>query len=805
MKHWTGYSLFILAVLLSSCGLPVTIPFLATATATATLTPTITPTPTPSPTPTPTPTPEPSVRVDLANQALFAGDYDRALQEYQIALNAAPDDPTRMEALIGMGRCQILLGQPSVALTTFTSAISRFPSSPLLAIAYFFMGDAYQSQSNLPKAVDAYAKYVELRPGVLDDYIQALRGDLLFAAADPQGALAAYQLALQAPHQANPIPLQLKIGQMYVASSDYKNAIRQYLAAYDQTSNSYYKAQANLLAGLAYMNMGMPEQAFARYQDSVNNYPQPYDTYTGLVTLVNAGQKVDELQRGLVDYYAGQSGYAIEAFNRYMQQNPDHDGTPHHFKALSLIALNQPEAAIAEWDLLIQNFPRDPYWATAWDEKSATQWLDLGQYREAADTLIEFVKRAPAAPEAPTYLYEAARILERDNRLSDAAPIWERLMMEYPSSSWGWRGLFLAGVTYYRIPDLDAALTTFQRALVLAADPEEQSAADFWVAKTYQAQGKTDQARAYWEQCANRDPSGYYSVRAREVLLGVPPFGEAFDYSLNVDQAAERSLAESWMRITFNLDPATDLAGPGELPSEPRFQRGTAFWELGLYDQARDEFESLREDLMPDAANTFRLIQPLQKMGFYRSAILASRQVLTLAGLDDAATLTAPTYFNHIRFGTFFQDLVLAYSQLENLNPLFMFGVIRQESMFEGFANSGAGARGLLQIMPATGQEISKQINWPPNFTAADLYRPLVSIRLGSRYMARQRDAFDGDLLVALAAYNGGPGNAQIWLDLAGGDPDLFLEIVRIKETRDYITQIYEFTNLYRLIYEKTP
>jgi soluble lytic murein transglycosylase len=173
--------------------------------------------------------------------------------------------------------------------------------------------------------------------------------------------------------------------------------------------------------------------------------------------------------------------------------------------------------------------------------------------------------------------------------------------------------------------------------------------------------------------------------------------------------------------------------------------------------------------------------------------------------MDNNATLNAPAYFNHIRFGTFFQNLALSFANAEKLNPLFLFSVMRQESLFEGFASSGAGARGLMQIMPATGQEISTQMDWPQNFTPNDLYRPLVSIRLGARYLARQRDAFDGDLFTALAAYNGGPGNAAIWRDLSAGDPDLFLEIIRIKETRDYITQIYEFFNLYRLIYEKNP
>ena len=306
-----------------------------------------------------------------------------------------------------------------------------------------------------------------------------------------QGALAAYDLAVQAPQLGDDTPIKIKIGRMYAASGDYDNAIRRYLETYDQTNNEYYKAQINYLAGLAYMNMGLPEQAYARYQDSVNNFIRPYDSYNCLLALVNAGIQVDELQRGLIDYYAGQYGYAVEAFNRYIEQNPEHDATPYHYKALSLLALNQPQAAIDVWSYVIENYPDDPLWVSAWDEKSYTQWTALGQYREAADTLLEFNKQAPGIDQAPFYLYEAARILERDNLLEDAAQVWERVMSEYASSDYGWRSLFLAGITYYRLANYELALTTFQRGLVFAADAEEQSAADFWIAKTYQAQGNS--------------------------------------------------------------------------------------------------------------------------------------------------------------------------------------------------------------------------------------------------------------------------------------------------------------------------
>jgi soluble lytic murein transglycosylase len=130
---------------------------------------------------------------------------------------------------------------------------------------------------------------------------------------------------------------------------------------------------------------------------------------------------------------------------------------------------------------------------------------------------------------------------------------------------------------------------------------------------------------------------------------------------------------------------------------------------------------------------------------------------------------------------------------------------MRQESLFEGFVVSEAGARGLMQIIPATGQDIVARLGWPPNYSDADLYRPLVSVKLGLSYLATQRDEFGGDLFVALAAYNGGPGNAYTWQSLVNGDPDLFVEVVRLDETHTYLMRIYEIFDIYRRLYERTP
>jgi soluble lytic murein transglycosylase len=117
---------------------------------------------------------------------------------------------------------------------------------------------------------------------------------------------------------------------------------------------------------------------------------------------------------------------------------------------------------------------------------------------------------------------------------------------------------------------------------------------------------------------------------------------------------------------------------------------------------------------------------------------------------------------------------------------------------------STAGAHGLMQIIPDTGAQIANELKWPPGFDSNDLYRPIVSVGYGSYYLDKNRSLLDGSLYASLAAYNGGPGNALVWKKLAGDDPDLFLEIIRFKETRDYIRYIYEIFTVYRNLYGPT-
>ena len=123
------------------------------------------------------------------------------------------------------------------------------------------------------------------------------------------------------------------------------------------------------------------------------------------------------------------------------------------------------------------------------------------------------------------------------------------------------------------------------------------------------------------------------------------------------------------MQTTFNIPAEIDLSGLGTLANDSGLQRGTALWQLGLYDEARGEFESVRLSLVNDPIQTFRLAHYMVELGAYRTAIMAARQVLDNALLDDAATLGAPVYFNHIRFGAYYQDLLIPLAQEYGFHP----------------------------------------------------------------------------------------------------------------------------------------
>lgn len=791
---------------LLSCSISSDIPFIgSTRTPTPSPTATFTPTPTATPTPVPTPTPQPGARIQSGDQALLEGDWDKALSEFANAQQVSGDPQIQIAAQLGIGRTQLYSGNIQEAAATLEALIQNYGDAPQAAQAHFFLAQAYSKLEKYTEAAQSYLNYLTLRSGVIDGYVLDLRGDALFAAGNYAEAAKDYQAARNVPSLNDELAIEMKEARAISVSGDTATALKMYDDVYARTEDEHTKALIDLRKGQIYTGLGQMSDAYAAYQDAVENYPTSYDSYSALLALVDASQPVSELNRGLVDYFAGKYGPALAAFDRYLQSAPQDPGTAYYYEGQSTLYLGDYPMAIAAWDKIIQNYPTHRFWDKAIEQKAYTQWAYLDQYPEAIQTLLDFVKVAPNHPRAGEFLFDAAQVAERAGKLDQAASLWEKVSNQYPGYEQANRALFLAGISRYRMGDFSAAYATFQRLLAISTTLGDRAMATLWIGKAQNARGDATAALQAWEQAASVDPTGYYSERARDLARNRPPFTPPQAYDLALDEASERAKADSWMRSTFSLPANADLTGLGSLANDPYFQRGSELWALGLYNEARNEFELLRQASKSDPVQSYQLANYLAKLGLYRTASLASRQVLTLAGMDDAGTMNAPLWFNRLRFGTYYSDLINQAAQENGFHPLFLFSVVRQESLFESFANSSAAAGGLMQIIPSTGESIAKNLGWPKNYSASDLFRPVVSIRLGTYYLAAQRSSFDGDLYAALAAYNGGPGNSAEWKKLSQGDPDLFVEVIRYSETRDYIRMIYEIFSIYRNLYNRTP
>lgn len=770
------------------------------------------PTPTriilPSITPRPTSTPiiPPSRTNHPGDIKYFYGDWDAALSNYQRSLDNSTGENELAAALLGLGKTYYQLGEYQKSLEHLRQLVSSYPSPSYLPQAYIALAETYHALDRNLEEAEAYNGYLILNPGVIDGYIQDKKGDALSRANQHIAAINAYQSALAAGGNQGNLQVQLKIGQEYVDLEDHSTAVLVFKEVYAQSTNDYQKARADYLLGQSYLELGETENAQEAFLDAVTRYPLSYDSYLALVELVSNGFQVNDLDRGLVNYFAGKSSLAVEAFDRYLSDpEAPNRGTAYYYKAFALRALERYEQALQTWDLIIQNHPDHDYYDNAWEFKAYTEWWYLGEYSQASQTLVDFVDQNPYQQRAAEFLFDAGRIEERGKHLEQAAALWKRVYNEYPTSAYANKALFLSGITDIRLGNNQHALEKFSLYHESSRSLENLSQALFWTGKTYQLLGNQEAAQAAWQEAANTDPTGYYSERARDLLQNRDPFSPPLDYDLGFDARAEEIEAQKWMRETFVIPTDTNLDGLGSLAEDPRILRGTELWKLDQYNQAREEFESLREEFSYDPVISYRLAVYLRDLGLYRPAIFAARQVLNAAGMDDAQTLNAPDFFNHIRFGTYYSELVIPAGQDYNIHPLLLFSVIRQESLFEGFVRSSAGARGLMQIMPATGQEQAERAGWPPNFQTDDLYRPAVSVTFGAQYLNFNRTYFEGNLYATLAGYNAGPGYTANWLELANGDPDLFLEIIRFNETQNYIKGISEIYAIYRRIYGHTP
>src|SRR5262245_14100858 len=408
---------------------------------------------------------------------------------------------------------------------------------------------------------------------------------------------------------------------------------------------------------------------------------------------------------------------------------------------------------------LARELPDDPLAPRALAAAATWRWNsddDAG----ARALFRQVTERFPASAQAPEALYAIGRIAQEAGRYEDAGAAYVRLADRYPENDLAPEARWRAAWMRWLAGDISAAERAFA-ALAERTRENPRAAAEYWRARALERLGRSDEARALLAHIADHHWTSYYGGLAAERLGRPAP------------------------------DPVPPPAPP--LPPFPpgiggtHGERARALLGLGLHRFARLEVDMLG----PDVPARTRL-DAYHAVGAIGPALRLAHAMRPHGSPRPLAEYLYPLGY---------WDAVLRAARAHRVDPFFVVAVIRQESQFDPDAVSPVGARGLMQLMPATARRIRQEggRSLPPSDALQDVG---TNVDIGVELLAQLLARYAGSQAKALAAYNGGEDAVVKWeRRYAGRDPDEFVELISYRETRDYVKAVLRNYRLYRLLY----
>jgi soluble lytic murein transglycosylase len=730
-----------------------------------------------------------------ADTALANGDYDTAISAYTAALN---DQALRCPSLYGLGLAYLRAGQYENAEATFNLHLIDCETS---FRGLVLRGEARQ---NLGRAADALADYqqaISLNPNLLDSYLYERMASL-----DPDQSVYYLRLAAEADRQPEgKFTLREKLGEVYLlvgspmsALAEYNTLLAEvdaYLATLSAVEGAEFDRDGNLRARIEYaaadieLQTGQANAGYARLQRIITDYPATDSALPALIRLVNANQPVDLLARMRINVLNENYFPVVDVLTDYLNDPATAAGAPAELYLLlgrAQRGRGDLPGALNTFARLRQQFPDDPAASTAALEQGQL-FTQAGDNAGAANAYIDVVTSYPQSPAVPQALLLGAEAAYAAGDREGALALYDQLAVQYPASEQARQGLFEAGL-FLRGDDPALAADMLGRA---------NTAEGFlWQGKLLQQMGNTDAARAAWERAQAAEPGTFFALRGCELISGRDSLVPSATFQLRSIEESDRAAAEAWVAQVFNLPGVSAELSP-ELANNPILQRGLELWAVGLWEEARREFDVLHKLNRDNPAALLQLAFYYQTIPVYRSSVFAATRLIFAS---DQPILSIPQGLLRLAFPIYYADLLTSLSNEKGLDPLLVAALVRQESSFDPTVVSIADARGLMQLVPATAQDVAAQLSWP-DYSLDDLFRPMVSLAFGTHYLSAMR-AFQGDSDVgALLSYNAGPGIARTWLNAAGGDLDTLYQAITYDETRSYLEIIYVNHFIYQYLY----
>ena len=294
----------------------------------------------------------------------------------------------------------------------------------------------------------------------------------------------------------------------------------------------------------------------------------------------------------------------------------------------------------------------------------------------------------------------------------------------------------------------------------LQKDPTWQ----YWLGRSFAAQGKSSQAKEMYEKAA-ASGRNFYAVMAGEEL------GRRINTRNNVSDADAKDVRR--MSEDGAIKRALVLFKNSQSNGDSKMRR-----------QAQAEWRFATRDFNED--NLLTAAQVAFDNQFYDMAI-------------NSADRTDHKLNYKLRYISPFKDLTVRYAAQADVDPAWVYGLIRQESRFVMGAQSSVGAQGLMQVMPATAREIAGKIG----MSSSELYTMDGNIRMGTWYMADAKRRLQNNEVMATAGYNAGPGRARNWQASSPLEGAIYAETIPFTETRDYVKKVMTNATYYASLFNE--
>jgi soluble lytic murein transglycosylase len=444
-------------------------------------------------------------------------------------------------------------------------------------------------------------------------------------------------------------------------------------------------------------------------------------------------------------------------------------------RALRLVAeasrrLGQPQVAAGAIELALKR--ARPEQKAGLQLEHARLLRRAGQ-RDRALTVLGEVAAGKSVVEASEAAYLRARLLDDMGRQAAAVSAYRTVAAKFPGREVAGEALWRLGWVAYLAGDAKGAEQTWARLLQAPGGRAHRVAALYWMGRAIeQVRGRAAAGRHY-RQVLREAPRSYYGVLAAhrtEVLPGENP-------------------REPSLRLP--PDPGDAVA------NDPGFARVDLLRRIGLIEFAWQELEDVVQRSVGDPVRLYGFSGTyIRDERYYQGLRILRRHFAGLATTGDAGL---PPAFWEMLYPFGWRQAVTEAAERFGLDPSFVAAVVREESSYHPQALSPAGARGLMQLMPATARMVAGSLGLPVGIEHLD--DPHMNIQMGTKFLAELVRKI-GDPRLALAAYNAGPGRlGQWWSARRTDDVEAFVELIPFDETRRYVKRVMLSWDEYRRIY----